>query len=94
MNRTMLLLHVPDRLRGRVFTAAEGITNGVMMISMAAAAMAAAYYSPRQIGFVAGALSASTAVFWAWANAAGRLPEPEQDWREPEGEFRDPVTVA
>ncbi|MCS7043305.1 MAG: MFS transporter [Bryobacteraceae bacterium] len=94
MNRTMLLLHVPDRLRGRVFTAAEGITNGVMMISMAAAAVAAAQYSPRQIGFVAGALSASTALFWAWANAAGKLPEPEQDWQEPEGEFRDPVTAA
>lgn len=94
MNRTMLLLHVPDRLRGRVFTAAEGITNGVMMISMAAAAVAAATYSPRQIGFIAGALSASTAVFWAWANAAGKLPEPEQDWQEPEGEFRDPVTAA
>ncbi|MGC8759740.1 MAG: MFS transporter [Bryobacteraceae bacterium] len=94
MNRTMLLLHVPDRLRGRVFTAAEGITNGVMMISMAATAVAAAGYSPRQIGFAAGALSASTAVFWAWANAAGKLPEPEQDWQEPEGEFRDPVTAA
>lgn len=94
MNRTMLLLHVPDRLRGRVFTASEGIVNGVMMISMAAAAMAAAQYSPRQIGFVAGALSASTAVFWAWANAAGKLPEPARDWQEPEGEFRDPVTIA
>lgn len=94
MNRTMLLLHVPDRLRGRVFTAAEGITNGVMMISMAATAVAVTHYSPRQIGFVAGALSASTAVFWAWANAAGKLPEPEQDWQEPEGEFRDPVTAA
>lgn len=94
MNRTMLLLHVPDRLRGRVFTASEGIVNGVMMISMAAAAVAAATYSPRQIGFVAGALSASTAVFWAWANAAGKLPEPAQDWQEPEGEFRDPVTTA
>ncbi len=94
MNRTMLLLHVPDRLRGRVFTASEGIVNGVMMISMAAAAMAAAHYTPRQIGFVAGALSASTALFWAWANAAGKLPEPSQDWQEPEGEFRDPVTVA
>lgn len=94
MNRTMLLLHVPDRLRGRVFTAAEGITNAVMMVSMAAAAVAAATYSPRQIGFIAGALSASTAVFWAWANAAGKLPEPERDWQEPEGEFRDPVTAA
>ncbi len=94
MNRTMLLLHVPDRLRGRVFTASEGIVNGVMMISMAAAAVAAATYSPRQIGFAAGALSASTAVFWAWANAAGKLPEPAQDWQEPEGEFRDPVTTA
>jgi MFS family permease len=94
MNRTMLLLHVPDRLRGRVFTASEGIVNGVMMISMAAAAIAAASYSPRQIGFIAGALSASTAIFWAWANAAGKLPEPARDWQEPEGEFRDPVTIA
>jgi MFS family permease len=94
MNRTMLLLHVPDRLRGRVFTASEGMVNGVMMISMAAAAVSAAHYSPRQIGFAAGALSASTAVFWAWANAAGKLPEPAQDWQEPEGEFRDPVTTA
>lgn len=94
MNRTMLLLHVPDSLRGRVFTASEGIVHGVMMISMAAAALAAASYSPRQIGFVAGALSASTAVFWAWANAAGKLPEPARDWQEPEGEFRDPITAA
>jgi MFS family permease len=94
MNRTMLLLHVPDGLRGRVFTASEGIVNGVMMISMAATAVAAAHYTPRQIGFAAGALSASTAVFWAWANAAGKLPEPTRDWQEPEGEFRDPVTMA
>jgi len=94
MNRTMLLLHVPDGLRGRVFTASEGIVNGIMMISMASTAVAAAHYSPRQIGFSAGALSASTAVFWAWANAAGKLPEPSRDWQEPEGEFRDPVTLA
>jgi hypothetical protein len=90
----MLLLHVPDGLRGRVFTASEGIVNGIMMISMASTAVAAAHYSPRQIGFAAGALSASTAVFWAWANAAGKLPEPSRDWQEPEGEFRDPVTLA
>lgn len=94
MNRTMLLLHVPDGLRGRVFTTVEALANAVMMVSMGAAAAAAAAYTPRQIGFVAGAFSASTALFWAWANAAGRLPEPERDWEEPEGEFREPVTPS
>ncbi len=92
LNRTMLLLHVPDGLRGRVFTTVETMANAVMMLSMGAAGGASTIYTPRQIGFVAGALSASTAIFWAWANAAGKLPEPAADPREPEREFTEPVT--
>jgi MFS family permease len=94
MNRTMLLLHVPDGLRGRVFTTVETMANAVMMLSMGAAAVASTVYSPRQIGFVAGILSASTALFWAWANAAGKLPEPERDFSEPAREFTEPVTPS
>lgn len=94
LNRTMLLLHVPDGLRGRVFTTVETMHNTMMMVSMGVAGAASAIYSPRQIGVVAGFLSASTAFFWAWANAAGKLPEPERDMREPEREFTEPVTPA
>lgn len=94
MNRTMLLLHVPDGLRGRVFTTVETMANAVMMLSMGACAVASTVYSPRQIGFVAGLLSASTALFWGLADAAGKLPEPERDWQEPEREFSEPVTPA
>ncbi len=94
MNKTMLLLHVADHLRGRVYTTVETMSNATMMLSMGAAAVACTVYSPRQIGFVAGLLSASTAVFWAWADAAGKLPEPEQDWKEPERAFEKPVTPA
>jgi hypothetical protein len=44
------------------------------MLSMAAAGIASSYYDPRTIGAVAGALSSTTAIFWAWANITGRLP--------------------
>jgi len=94
MNRTMLLLHVPDRLRGRVFTTVDSMSQAVMMVSMAGAAVACTHYSPRQIGVVAGLLSASTAIFWAWANAAGKLPEPERDSQEPQSEFGSRMTHA
>lgn len=94
MNRTMLLLHVPDGLRGRVFTTVDTMANAVMMLSMGACAVACTVYSPRRIGFVAGLLSASTALFWGWADAAGKLPEPERDWQEPGREFAEPVTPA
>jgi hypothetical protein len=43
---------------------------------------------------VAGILSASAALGWAWANATGRLPEPERDWQEPVSEFGSQVTNA
>lgn len=94
MNRTMLLLHVPDRLRGRVFTTVETMANTVMMISMGVAAVASTRYSAREIGVVSGFLSASTAVFWVWAEAKGRLTEPVQDWTEPDAEFNEPVKPA
>jgi hypothetical protein len=70
------------------------MANAVMMMSMGAAGVASTHYSAREIGVVAGGLSASTALFWAWANAAGKLTEPEQDWQEPKREFSEPVTPA
>jgi MFS family permease len=91
MNRTMLLLHVPDGLRGRVFTTVDTMQNTVMMISMGAAAVASTRYSAREIGVVAGFLSSSTAIFWVWADARGLLNEPVQDWTEPDCEFNEPV---
>jgi hypothetical protein len=47
-----------------------------MMISMALAGIASQYHGPRTIGLVAGILSSTTALFWGWANRAGKLPEP------------------
>ncbi|MGO9242781.1 MAG: MFS transporter [Bryobacteraceae bacterium] len=76
LNRTILLTHVPDALRGRVFTSVDVVLNSSMMLSMGAAGIASLHYSPRQIGVAAGLLTASTALFWAWANAAGKLTEP------------------
>ena len=35
------------------------------------------HHSPRVIGAWSGVLSSLTGVFWAWANFAGKLPEPE-----------------
>jgi hypothetical protein len=93
LNRTILLTHVPDALRGRVFTSVDVLLNSSMMLSMGAAGMASVHYSPRQIGVAAGLLTASTALFWAWANAAGKLTEPAKSAapREPE---RHAVTPA
>jgi MFS family permease len=92
LNRTMLLTHVPDGLRGRVFTTVDVMHNTVMMASMGVAGIASQTWSAREIGVVAGLLSASTALFWGWADAAGRLPEPERDTQEPKREFAEPVT--
>ncbi|MDR3717306.1 MAG: MFS transporter [Bryobacteraceae bacterium] len=93
LNRTILLTYVPDGLRGRVFTTVDAILNASMMLSMGLAGIASLTYTPRQIGVVAGILTASTAIFWAWANAAGKLTELEKS--EPrEEEERHPVTPA
>lgn len=76
LNRTMLLTHVPDHFRGRIFSTTEMITNAAMMLSLAAASVATGHVPVRTIGVVAGCLSASTAIFWFWADKAGKLPEP------------------
>jgi MFS family permease len=76
LNMSQLLSHVSNEYRGRVFSTMESMQWGVMMVSMTAAGISSQYYSPRLIGAVAGALSSTTAFFWAWANLTGRLPEP------------------
>ena len=77
LNRTMLLTHVPDQVRGRVLATIDAILNGTMMLSMMGAGIASRHVSIRAIGVAAGALTAFTAVFWIWANSTGRLPEPK-----------------
>jgi MFS family permease len=94
LNRTMLLTHVPDRYRGRVFSTAEMMMNATMMLSLALASVATRSVPIRTIGVVAGCLSASVAVFWAWADVAGKLREPPPDESEPEETFESPVTSA
>jgi MFS family permease len=78
LNFSQLLRHVEDRYRGRVFATLESLQWSTMMVSMMAAGAATTVYSPRTIGAWAGVVSSTTAVFWAWANWTGRLPEPMQ----------------
>ncbi len=75
-NSSQLLSHVAHEFRGRVFSTIETWTWMTMMVSMSAAGWASDHASPRVIGVVAAAFSTSTAFFWAWANFAGKLPEP------------------
>ncbi len=77
LNTSQLLRHVPDEYRGRVFSTNESLTWSTMMLSLTAAGVASQYHGPRTIGFVAGILSSSTAIFWGWADWKGKLPEPE-----------------
>ena len=88
LNMSQLLKRVSNEYRGRVFSTMESMQWSVMMLSMAAAGVASVHYSPRLIGAIAGALSSTTAFFWAWANFTGRLPEPPV-----EGVARDEVEV-
>jgi MFS family permease len=76
LNISQLLRHLPDEYRGRVFATMETVSWSVMMMSMAGAGVASESFSPRTIGAVSGILSSTTALFWLWANLAGRLPEP------------------
>jgi MFS family permease len=94
LNRTALLYHVPDQFRGRVFSTVETMMQAMMMLSLTAASAATEYYSPRAIAFVAGCCSTSTAFFWAWANAAGKLPEPRTEPADGEAAYQAPVTPA
>jgi MFS family permease len=76
LNMSTLLRHVDDRFRGRVFATNESITWATMMLSMMAAGLATTRFNPREIGAAAGIVTSTTAIFWAWANWTGRLPEP------------------
>jgi MFS family permease len=76
LNTSQLLIHTPDRFRGRVFSTMESLRNSVMIFSVSGAGIASRYYGPRTIGFVAGGFGALTAVAWAFADWTGRLPEP------------------
>ncbi|HTS65742.1 MAG TPA: MFS transporter [Candidatus Acidoferrales bacterium] len=84
LNMGQLLRHVADDYRGRVFSTIESAQWSVMMVSMTLAGMASQHYDARTIGSVAGALSSSTAIFWAWAHVTGRLPEPALEGVDPE----------
>ncbi len=74
LNMWQLMRIVPNGLRGRVFSTMDSVQWCVMLLSMAAAGVASTYWDPRAIGAAAGALSSTTAIFWAWANLTGRLP--------------------
>ena len=79
LNYSQLLRHTPDHFRGRVFSTMESLRWSVMIVSMAAAGVASQYFSARTIGTVAGILGSLTAAAWAWADGAGRIPEPGKD---------------
>ena len=66
-----------------------------MMLSMAVAGLASgAHVSPRVIGAWSGVFSSSTAIFWAWANFTGRLPEPALSGVDPDDvDVHDDLTV-
>ena len=77
LNFSRLLRIIEDQYRGRVFSTLETVTWSMMMLSMFGAGIASDTYSPRVIGIVSGILSSTTAVFWMWANWAGKLPQPK-----------------
>jgi MFS family permease len=83
LNYSQLLRHVSNEFRGRVFATMESMTWSTMMVSMMLAGIASQYWNPRTIAAIAGALSSTTAIFWGWANATGRLPEPAREGIEP-----------
>ena len=76
LNTGQLLRHVSNDFRGRVFSTIETWTWATMMVSMAIAGLLSDHVNPRTIGLWAGVLSSTTAIFWAWGNLSGRLPEP------------------
>ena len=84
LNMSQLLRHVSDAFRGRVFATMESTQWSVMMLSMLAAGLASERWDARAIGTAAGLLSSTTALYWAWANLTGRLPEPALEGVEPE----------
>jgi MFS family permease len=94
LNRTMLLTHVPDQFRGRIFSTTEMMLNATMMLSVALASLATDHAPIRSIGVVAGLLSASTSVGWLWADLAGKLREPQPELEPDKAGYEAPVTPA
>lgn len=92
LNRTILLTHVPDRLRGRIFSTVDMMLNAMMMISMGAASVATDHLAIRTIGVIAGCFSALTSIFWLWADLAGKLREPPREDRAGVEDFESAVT--
>ena len=84
LNTSQLLRHVQNDYRGRVFSTIETWTWMTMIVSMGVTGVVADHVSPRTIGAWSGLLSSTTAIFWGWANWAGRLPEPAMAGVEPE----------
>lgn len=84
LNTSQLLRHVQNDFRGRVFSTIETWTWMTMIVSMGITGLVADHVSARLIGAVSGVLSSTTAIFWAWANYNGRLPEPVVAGVEPE----------
>jgi len=78
LNTEQLLQHTPDAYRGRVFGTMESLRWSTMIVSMAAASVAAGLVSPRVIGVVAGAFGAFAGLAWALASWRGWLPEPAE----------------
>ena len=78
LNTSYLHHHVSNEFRGRVWATLESWTWTTMMISISIAGVASEYRSPRTIGFWAGIASSTTGIWWAWANWAGKLPEPAE----------------
>lgn len=83
LNFAQLLRHVPNEFRGRVFATMESMAWATMMLSLSVAGIASATVSPRVIGVYAGLLSSTTAIWWAWANWRGMLPEPPLEGVDP-----------
>jgi MFS family permease len=78
VNYSKVLQYAEDRYRGRVFATMETMTWTTMMVSLFAAGIATETVNPRTIAAVAGCLSGSTGLVWAWANWAGKLRLPEK----------------
>jgi predicted MFS family arabinose efflux permease len=76
LNMSILLRHVADEFRGRVFSTNESLIWATMMLSMLAAGIASMHVSPRSIGAWSGVLSSCTALYWLWADRVGLLQEP------------------
>jgi MFS family permease len=84
LNTTLLLRHVADSYRGRVFSTNESLIWATMMLSMLSAGLASQHVSPRTIGAWSGVLSSLTAIYWLWADRVGLLVEPAEVGTEPD----------